>query len=439
MVKEVIFKFEEDENEFSFSENLSFTNDLKLVKTLMRENIKNGDSSLILKSMNNLPIYDVIQIKINLLDTGTFLANFDKENFDEETREKLISDIKKLKDDVEPTLQTQKKKISKLIKILNKANPLYVTFRQHGDINITFDDFKTLESTSFMLIVLGEKEKEPILPKIKAIFVKAKESIKNILPKKEPKQEAQKESVPQDISKSLVIKPIKDVNFTGEVAKPNVVVKVGLNKLVENKDYVVYTDDISVGNATAVIEFIGDYQKTPQFELEYKIIPAVLKPTQTVEKYEKTKKERRKVLDFKLYTADYLFVSIFSLLFSFGIYTGVYEALAKQTISVFLFILSVAFLGVLYFSFYSTIYKRRVERYKNLKYWLLLYIAVGAGLGLLFGFFISSKAMKLPEDVIINNKILNSISIPTSYVLALLSPLNSIGINFVLIKIKNKK
>lgn len=425
----------------------------------MRENIKNGNSSLIIKSMNNLPIYDVIQIKINVLDTCTFLANFDKEYFTQEIREKLISKIKLLKDDAEPTLESQKIKISKLIGILNEVNPLFVTYKQHGDINVTFDDLKNLEASKFMLIVLGEKEKEPKVAKVKEPKP-VKEKAPKVVKEKEPKVVKQKEpkikkekpvkeshkpekqvdtiQKPHDISKKLVILPIKNVKYTGEVANPEVIVKLGFRKLVRDRDYIVHTDDFAPGYATAVVEFIGEYEKTPQFELEYFIIPEIKEVKIDVEEYDEIKKEPRKPIDFKLYNTDYLFISIFTLLFGFGVYTSVFELLIKDSMAAILFVLSGIFLFVLYFSFYSAIFKRRIERHKYLKYWLLTYIVVGAALGILTGYLITTFAMKIPEDASLNMNLLLGSTIPTTLVLSLISPIIAIISNLVIKKIKHK-
>lgn len=366
----IVFKFEEDKNEYSFEESLCFTNDKKLVKTLMRENIKNGNSSLIIKSMNNLPIYDVIQIKVNVSDTGTFLINFDKEKFAQEIREKLIEKIKTLKDENEPTLELQKIKINKLIRIINEVEPMYVTFRPHGDIVISFDDFKSFEKTSFILIYLGSKEKE--------IKVQEKES----------------ESITQPIEKK-----------TEE--------KIKVSEKPKNKK--------SPG-------------KTGNFSEKWAVFTNWFKHLKI-----KGIKFKKPQIEFKLFTLDYLFILIFALLFSFGLYAGIYEVLVEESIAVFLFIMAVIFLGVLYYSFYSTTYKRRVVKYKNLKYWLLLFVFVGCALGLTAGYLITTFAMKLPEDVILDLFLLLVISIPVSLFLSLISPLVSLLLNYICKHIKSKK
>lgn len=468
----IVFKFEEDKNEYSFEENLCFTNVKKLVKTLMRENIKNGNSSLIIKSMNNLPIYDVIQIKINVLDTGTFLVNFDKEKFTQEIREKLIENIKTLKDENEPTPELQKIKINKLINFLNDVEPMFATFRPHGDIVFSFDDFKSFDKTSFMLIYLGNKEKviqekplkEPKEPKVKPVKEPKVKPIKQpkekkVKPAKPIKEKKLLEKKPEveisDISDSLIILPLKNVTYTGSPAKPHAVVKYGSKVLKENEDYILISDDVKIGKATAAIEFINTYKNTPQFEVEFEIVESEKiskSPENTknfAEKWADFKKcfkrpelkpisFKKPDFEFKLFSLDYLFISIFTMLFGFGLYAGIFESLLAESVATFLYILSVVFVGVLYYSFYSATYKRRVERHQELKYWLLLYVALGATLGIVAGYLVTTYAMKVPEDFVLNLGLLLGISIPVTLLLSLISPLVCILINLVNIKLHKK-
>lgn len=441
-INELVFKFEEDKNEFSFSENLCLIDNKKLIKNLSRENIKNGNSSLIIKSMNDLPIYDVIQLKIRLDDTGSFLVNYSKENFTEEKRESLINKIKELKDNEEPTLEKQKVKISKLIGILNTSNPMFAVFRQNGDINIGFDDFKELTQSSFILLIIKNKEK--------AVKTTEKpEPIKEIIPEEKVNND-------EDISETVVIKPLKDVKYTGNIVTPHPFVKNKGKILKENVDYVVYCDDAEPGEATTVIEFIGKYSKTTQVELKFNIVLKKVREKRYVKekvlakitscfgsikdalkkKPKKNKNKHKVVIDFPLFSFDYLFVGLFTLLFGFATYAGIFELIIKESIAVFLIILAAIFLGVLYFSFYSSTFKKRSERYKNLKYWLLLYVFVGAAIGTVAGYVITTFAITIPEDAVTNLPLLLEISIPSILVLSFISPFTSKLINLIFSKIK---
>ena len=157
--EKLVLKFEEAENEYTFENKITFLDDQKLIKILEKPNIKNEDSSLIIKSMNSLPIYDVIQIKVNMSETGVFLANFDKEKFDEKTREELLQKIGELKDNVSPTKETQLNKTKKLVEILNSFNPIYVSFKNSGDIKFENADLEEIE-VKFPFIFLVKPVKE---------------------------------------------------------------------------------------------------------------------------------------------------------------------------------------------------------------------------------------------------------------------------------------
>lgn len=158
----LVFKFEEKDTEFSFTEKLNVIHDEKLIKSLGRENIKNGNSTLQIKSLNSLPIYEVIQIKINLLDTGTFLINFEKDKIDENTRNNIIEKIRVLKDDAKPTKELQIEKIKKLLAIIEEFHPIYVAYRNSGIIKTEEEDLIKLTEEvnfNFPLLFLYKLEK----------------------------------------------------------------------------------------------------------------------------------------------------------------------------------------------------------------------------------------------------------------------------------------
>lgn len=163
--EKLVLKFEESKDELEYENKVILIEDKKLINELRKENIRNGNSSLQIKSLNDLPIYDVIQLKINVAETGTFLVSFSKEKIDEQVREELLNKIKELKDNVTPTFETQSEKIKKLINILNEYNPIYISYRSSGDIKIGFENLKDLVVSS-PLFVLQKLEKPK---KVKAI------------------------------------------------------------------------------------------------------------------------------------------------------------------------------------------------------------------------------------------------------------------------------
>ena len=157
----LVFGIKDKETEYSFQNKISLVEDKFLIQNLSRPNTKNQDSDLIIKSLNNTHISDVIQLKINVGDTGTFLVSFKKENLSEETRNELIEKIGKLKGTEAPTIETQTQKVQELLGILNEYLPIYSTFNNSGDIKINLEEIINFE-LKFPLLILKQPEKKLI-------------------------------------------------------------------------------------------------------------------------------------------------------------------------------------------------------------------------------------------------------------------------------------
>ena len=321
--KKLILKFSEEETENIFEDKVTFLDNEKLVKTLEKTNIKNEDSSLIIKSMNDTPIYDVIQIKINMSETGVFLANFDKEKFDEKTREELLQKIGELKDNVEPTKETQINKTKKLIEILNAYNPIYVSFKNSGEIKFEKEEFEKI-AVKFPLIFLVHPKKERV--------------------KKDRK-------------------PL---------------------------EYYLKKIHINI--------------KMPEIK-------------------------------FPLFDYDYLFISLFSLLTSFGVITGIFCIKNKESIAAFILVMAVVLTGVLFYAIYTALYKKCEEKYKGLRYYLIAFIVLGIIVGTIIGSIISKKVIKIKVENLSMKKI-TWLSILISSVILIVSVPASRLINIIVKKQK---
>ena len=157
---ELILKFEDKDEVYNFADKINKIDDQKLVKILGRENVKNSNSTLIIKSMN-LAISDVIQFKINVSEVGSFLFNFEKEKMNDQIREEILSKITKLHDDVEPTKETQINKIKNLIKIVSEYEQIYCSYLPNGKFKLTFEELKeALEEIEFSFPILALENKE---------------------------------------------------------------------------------------------------------------------------------------------------------------------------------------------------------------------------------------------------------------------------------------
>ena len=177
----LILKFKDQEQEYSFENKVNIIEDKKLLQNLSRPNIKNQDSSLVIKSLNDTHISDVIQIKINVAETGSFLASFNKELLTDELRTNLLEQIGKLKNSDAPSKENSLKKVQDLLGILNSFAPIYATFSNTGDIKIENEELSNIE-LSFPLLVLNQPER-------KMIFKIGKQNKDNPEPAEKPKTE----------------------------------------------------------------------------------------------------------------------------------------------------------------------------------------------------------------------------------------------------------
>lgn len=190
----LVLKFKDQETEYSFENKVSVIEDKKLLQNLSRPNIKNQDSDLIIRSLNDTHISDVIQIKINVAETGSFLASFNKETLTDEVRTQLLEEIGKLKGSEAPSIEVSTKKVKDLLGILNNFAPIYATFSNSGDIKLNLEEVVDFD-LSFPLLVLKQPEKKLIFkigkPKEKKPEAEEnKEEAENEKiekPKKEPK------------------------------------------------------------------------------------------------------------------------------------------------------------------------------------------------------------------------------------------------------------
>ena len=171
----LILKFKDEEKEFSFENKIELVEDKKLIQNLSKPNIKNQDSSLLIKSLNDTHISDVIEIKINVAETGFVLVSFAKESLNDEARTTLLQNIEKLKNEGQPNKEISIKKMKDLLGILVEFAPIYATFSNTGDIKIEQEEFGEI-NLNFPFLILAQpkrkmvfkvekKVKEPKLPK----------------------------------------------------------------------------------------------------------------------------------------------------------------------------------------------------------------------------------------------------------------------------------
>ena len=165
--KAVVFKFSDNDREYLFENKLFVIEDKKLIENLEKPSIKNGESKLLIHSLNDTHISDVIQVKINMNETGHFLVSFAKDSVPEEKRTALLEEIAKLKSSAAQTNSTQLKKAIRVVEILNKYRPIYATFINDGEYKVNISKL-SLREYNFPLLVFEKPAKKFVVrPKTK--------------------------------------------------------------------------------------------------------------------------------------------------------------------------------------------------------------------------------------------------------------------------------
>ena len=160
--KSLIFKFTDSGKEYLFEDKVFVIENNKLIENLEKPSIKNSESKLVIKSLNDTHVSDVIQIKVNMSETGYFLVSFAKDSLDEDKRKILLEEIGTLKSNATRTNSTQLKKAKSLCEILNKYKPIYAVFINNGQFKVNISKL-SLEEFKFPLLVLNKPEKKKIL------------------------------------------------------------------------------------------------------------------------------------------------------------------------------------------------------------------------------------------------------------------------------------
>lgn len=191
----LVLKFKNKEAEYSFENKINIVQEKEFLNILSRPNYKNQNSSLVIKSMNDLAIADVIQIKVNISSVGSLFTNFNKEDFNEETRNKLLEEIGKLKgDDVSD--EAQFNKLKELLALLNNYSPIYASFSNSGDAKIDLEKLGDVELTFPLLVLVKPVVERKVKPE-KVRPEKVKPEKENSKPKKEKQNQKPKKEKKQ--------------------------------------------------------------------------------------------------------------------------------------------------------------------------------------------------------------------------------------------------
>lgn len=143
-IKQVIISQKESSQKYIFNNKINLVTSTQLSDELLKGVNNLADTQYVLESSGGISIADVFQIKINVAETGVLFVNFPKEALSEEDKLKLLEEIGSLKDNVEPTLESQKSKIARAIGIVAKYNPIYVCYHNRGNFLFTKSMFEEI-------------------------------------------------------------------------------------------------------------------------------------------------------------------------------------------------------------------------------------------------------------------------------------------------------
>ncbi len=155
--KQLIISQNTTKERFIFNNKVNLVSSTLLSDELLKPNYDLTNSDFVLESEDSLSLADTFQIKIRIAQTGLMMLYFRKEVLSPEQKEELIKKIGELKDGVEPTLESQKIKIGKVIDIVSLYHPIFICFANNGDFiftRSTFEEILNEKDNDFPLLVL---------------------------------------------------------------------------------------------------------------------------------------------------------------------------------------------------------------------------------------------------------------------------------------------
>ena len=335
--KQLIISQKSTSQRFIFNNKVNLVSSTLLSDELLKPNYDLVESDYVLESEDSLPLAETFQVKVRIAQTGLMMLYFKKEVLSPEQKEELIKKIGELKDSVEPTSESQKAKIGKVLEIVAEYNPIFVCFANTGDFiftRITFEEILNGKEIAFPVLVL-----------------------------------------------------LTSLGFTDEISSK------------KKKD----------------------------------------KPQNKVQKAPRGKFDFSFVLD-GLKNMDYIFFGVFSLFILFGLVLSIFEIQNQDALSAFILVLTVVFIITLYFAVYKA--SKDEDKYeisvKNLAV-PAFYILLGATLGIVLGYVITTFVIKVKDEVEINYSLVYVLSVVIGYLASLASLFAPLAIGPLISKLKKKK
>ena len=155
--RRLIIAQKDSSTKYIFNNKVNLVTSTSLSDELLKPNYDLKETTYYFESLDNISIADVFQIKVRIASTGIVMVNFRSDTLNEEQKQALFSEISALKDNVEPSIESQKAKIGNLVDIVSKYQPIYLAFANTGDflfVRSTFEEILLTKNIDYPFLVL---------------------------------------------------------------------------------------------------------------------------------------------------------------------------------------------------------------------------------------------------------------------------------------------
>ena len=423
-------KFVNQENlqgrEFGLNLNqLSFEDEL--IKELLKLNYENQESKWVfLLNEEEKKIFDVVQVKINIKDVGYIISSFDIATFDKKLRKKLFEKLLTLKDiDVKESEEALTNKINSVLDYLEEYKPHFIVFILNDKCEETKKILLAKEGLSYSIFyAFNQQIKEEPAPEeapveekaVEATPIKEEEPLMGyVVQIGENKYSLSSTSNMGYCQEQYVVKNVKvnkddDIKFyhDNEVIRPGDEKENGDNgnntKGSWNDGYQVLRSEKSVN---IYLKYYGDNNYSFWIGKEGKVAPVKKEKKETKPSNNKyvndAKDSAKRILKFKF---NHIFNAIYFALLALCLLLGeIYFDNKNVGIGVLFVVFVVLFFGLNVYN----VYLFRKENDEGLSLfdhsYLTVLAIIGAGLGILGGYFMAKSLVKFENPINFNKGI----------------------------------
>lgn len=194
-IKPLVISQKNSMTKFTFPAKVNIVGSTELSEEIIYLDPSLSDSNYVIDSEDGLQLHDLINIKINIANTGVIYASFKRDEFTIERKEELFSRLVELRDNLTPTKETQGLKLVRIFKIIDYFKPVFVSYVNNGDYIFTrasIDELlKDIEIGYKILVLLPSINLTPI-KKERNKIVLFKKPVKKPKDPEEPKAKKEK-------------------------------------------------------------------------------------------------------------------------------------------------------------------------------------------------------------------------------------------------------